>query len=163
MPLFCLTEGARWLLLHAFSTRSSSRRAHGRSFSYCRWSALLYNSGICLAYSSCFVSISRNQQMNWSSRDWFSGLLAIAIGSDKWDELAGTTKSSGCEGSIDSRRSLARYRCDFLLGRSHRRRQLWSLIFSESIDRRAMNLAAKTCKINKVPAVVCRSALQCLS
>ena len=58
LPLFCLTGGIRWLLPHAFSTRSSSRRAHRRSFSCCRWSAWLYNSAICLARSSCFVSIS---------------------------------------------------------------------------------------------------------
>ena len=33
LPLFCLTGGARWLLPRAFSTRSSSRRAHRRLFS----------------------------------------------------------------------------------------------------------------------------------
>ena len=36
LPLFCLTRGAGWLLPHAFSPRSSSRRAHRRSFSCCR-------------------------------------------------------------------------------------------------------------------------------
>ena len=34
----------------------------------------------------------------------------------------------------------------FFLGRSHRRRQLLSLEFSQSPDRRGMNLAARTCK-----------------
>ena len=36
LPLFCLTRGAGWLLPHAFSPRSSSKRARRRSFSYCR-------------------------------------------------------------------------------------------------------------------------------
>ena len=58
LPLFCLTGGAGWLLPHAFSTPSSSRRARRRSFSCCRWSARLCNSAIYLACSSCFVSIS---------------------------------------------------------------------------------------------------------
>ena len=58
LPLFCLTGGAGWLLPRAFSPRSSSKQARKRSFSYCRWSARLCNSTICLACSSCFVSIS---------------------------------------------------------------------------------------------------------
>ena len=58
LSLFCLTEGAGWLLPRAFSILSPFRRARRRSFSYCRWSARLYNSTICLACSSCFVSIS---------------------------------------------------------------------------------------------------------
>ena len=58
LPLFCLTGGAGWFLPHAFSIRSPSRRAHGRSFSYCRWSAWLCNLAICLTCSSCFASIS---------------------------------------------------------------------------------------------------------
>ena len=58
LPLFCLTGGVGWLLPHAFSIRSPSRRAHKQSFSYCRWLVRLYNSNICLACSSCFVSIS---------------------------------------------------------------------------------------------------------
>ena len=58
LPLFCLTRGARWLLPRAFSIRSSSRRVRMQLFSCCRWSARLYNSAICLASSSCFVSIS---------------------------------------------------------------------------------------------------------
>ena len=39
LPLFCLIGGARWLLPHAFSPQSSSKRARRRSFSYCRWLA----------------------------------------------------------------------------------------------------------------------------
>ena len=58
LPLFLLTKGTGWLLPRAFSTQSSSRRARRRSFSYCRWSTRLCNSAICLACSSCFVSIS---------------------------------------------------------------------------------------------------------
>ena len=58
LPLFCLTGGAGLLLPNAFSTKSSSRRARRRSFSCCRWSARLCNSSICLACSSCFISIS---------------------------------------------------------------------------------------------------------
>ena len=58
LPLFCLTGDAGWLLPHAFLISSSFRQAHRWSFSYCRWSARLCNSAICLAYSSCFVSIS---------------------------------------------------------------------------------------------------------
>ena len=86
LPLFCLTGGAWRLLPCAFSTRSSSRRPRRRLFSCCRWSTRLCNSSIRLACSSCFVSISRRQRRNWSSRDWFNGLLAIATGSEKLDE-----------------------------------------------------------------------------
>ena len=64
LPLSCLTGGAGWLLPHAFSIRSPSRRVCRRSFSCCRWSARLYNSTICLACSSCFASISCRQQRN---------------------------------------------------------------------------------------------------
>ena len=45
---------------------------------------------------------------------------------------------------------------NFLFDRSHKRRQLLSLRFSESLDRRGVNLAARTYKINKAPTVVCR-------
>ena len=58
LSLFYLTGGAGWLLPHAFSPRSSSKQARRRSFSYYRQSARFRNSAICLAYSSCFVSIS---------------------------------------------------------------------------------------------------------
>ena len=58
LPLFCLTGGAGWLLPRTFSIGSPSKRTHRRSFSCCRWSARLYNSAICLACSSYFVSIS---------------------------------------------------------------------------------------------------------
>ena len=58
LPLFCLIGGAGWLLPRAFSPRYFFRRACMRSFSCCRWSARLCNSAICLACSSCFVSIS---------------------------------------------------------------------------------------------------------
>ena len=58
LPLFYLTEGAGRLLSRAFSPRSSSKQARNRSFSYFRWPTQLCNSIICLACSSCFVSIS---------------------------------------------------------------------------------------------------------
>ena len=58
LPLFCLIGGAGCLLAHAFSPRSSSKKARRRSFSFCRWSAWFRNSAICLACSSYFVSIS---------------------------------------------------------------------------------------------------------
>ena len=58
LPLFYLTGDAGWLLPRAFSTQSSSRRTRRQSFSCCRWLAWLCNSAICLACSSCFVSIS---------------------------------------------------------------------------------------------------------
>ena len=58
LPLFCFTRGTRWLLPRAFSTRSLSRLARKRSFSYCRWSARLCNSAIFPACSSYLVSIS---------------------------------------------------------------------------------------------------------
>ena len=58
LPLFCLTGVVGWLLPRVFSPRSSSKRAHRRSFSCYRWSARLCNSAICLACSSYFVSIS---------------------------------------------------------------------------------------------------------
>ena len=58
LPLFCLTEGAGWLLPRAFSPRSSSKRACRRSFSCCKRLARFHNSAICLACSSCLVSIS---------------------------------------------------------------------------------------------------------
>ena len=61
LPLSCLTGGAGWLLPHAFSIRSPSRRVRRWSFSCCRWSARLCNSTICLACSSCFASISCRQ------------------------------------------------------------------------------------------------------
>ena len=34
---------------------------------------------------------------------------------------------------------------------------------SQSSDRRGINLAVRTCKTNKTPAVVCRPTLRCLS
>ena len=58
LPLFFFTGGVGWLLSLAFSPRSSSKRACRRSFSSYRWSAHFHNSIICLACSSCFVSIS---------------------------------------------------------------------------------------------------------
>ena len=58
LPLFCLTGGAGWLFPRVFSPRSYSRRARRRSFSCRRWLKRLYNSAICLACSSYFVSIS---------------------------------------------------------------------------------------------------------
>ena len=58
LPLFYLTGGAGWLLLCAFSPRSSSKRASRRPFSSCRWSARFRNSAICLSCSSYFVSLS---------------------------------------------------------------------------------------------------------
>ena len=58
LPLFCLTGGARWSLAYAFSPRSSSKQARGRSFSCYRWSTWFRNSAICLACSSYFISIS---------------------------------------------------------------------------------------------------------
>ena len=68
LPLFCLIEGARWLLPRGFSPRSSSKRARRLSFSCYRRSAWPHNSTICMACSSCFVSISRHQRRKWSSR-----------------------------------------------------------------------------------------------
>ena len=58
LPLFCLVGGAGWLLPRAFSPLSFSKRACMRSLSYCRWSTRFCNSAKCLAFSSCFVSIS---------------------------------------------------------------------------------------------------------
>ena len=58
LSLFCLIKGARWLLSLAFSPRSFSKRVCRWSFSCCRLSARSRNSSICLACSSCFVSIS---------------------------------------------------------------------------------------------------------
>ena len=58
LPLFFFTRGVGWLLPRAFSIRSSSSQALRRSFSCCRWSAQLCNLAICLACSSCLVSIS---------------------------------------------------------------------------------------------------------
>ena len=51
----------------------------------------------------------------------------------------------------------------FFLSHSHRRRQLLSLEFLESPDRRGINLAARNYKTNKESAVVCRSPLRRLS
>ena len=58
LPLFFLIEGAGWLLPLAFSPQSFFKRARMRSLSYCRWSVRFRNSAICLACSSCFISIS---------------------------------------------------------------------------------------------------------
>ena len=58
LPLFYFIGGARWMLPRAFSTRSSSKRAQRRSLSYCRRSTQFHDLAICLACSSCFVSIS---------------------------------------------------------------------------------------------------------
>ena len=44
----------------------------------------------------------------------------------------------------------------FLARRSHRRRQLWSLEFSESVDRRSIHQLTATCKTNKKTTVVFR-------
>ena len=51
----------------------------------------------------------------------------------------------------------------FFLGCSHRRSQLLSLGFSESSDRRGINLVARTCKTNKTLVVGCWPPLRCLS
>ena len=45
---------------------------------------------------------------------------------------------------------------DFLLGGSHRRRQLLSPEFSESMDHRSIHRLAATCKTNKKKTVVFR-------
>ena len=50
----------------------------------------------------------------------------------------------------------------FFLIRSHRRCQFLSLEFSESSNRRGMNLAGGPAKINNAPTMVCRPPLLCL-
>ena len=48
-------------------------------------------------------------------------------------------------------------------GRRENESSLLSLGFLESPDRRGINLAVRTCKTNKAPAVRCQPALLCLS
>ena len=63
----------------------------------------------------------------------------------------GRSPRSGCTKALEHRLR------DFLLGVSHRWRQLWSLEFSESVDRRSIHQLAATCKTNKKTTVVfCR-------
>ena len=50
-----------------------------------------------------------------------------------------------------------------MLGLRGSRWLLLSLGFSESSDRRSINLAARMCKLSKAPAEVCRSPLRRLS
>ena len=64
LPLFCLTRGTRWPLPRTSSIRSPFRQVCRWLFSYCRWSARLCGSAICLACSSYFSSISWHQRRN---------------------------------------------------------------------------------------------------
>ena len=63
----------------------------------------------------------------------------------------GTTKALQIEGSPGSRcaQALAYRLCDFLLGVSHKRCQLWCPEFSESLDRWVIHLLTATCKTKK--------------
>ena len=64
-PLLCLTRGAGWLPPHAFSPRSSSKRARKRSFSCCRRPARFRNSAICLAcfFLFCFHILTLTKKL----------------------------------------------------------------------------------------------------
>ena len=50
---------------------------------------------------------------------------------------------------IECTQALAYHLCDFLLGVSHRRRQMWSPDFSESLNRRGIHQLAVTCEKKK--------------
>ena len=71
----------------------------------------------------------------------FAGLLVMVLNSDGPVGCLGIAKALLIEGSPGSgcTQALTYCLCDFLLGVSHRRRQLWSPEFSESLDRRGIH------------------------
>ena len=84
------------------------------------------NSATCWACSSCLASSSWRQRRNGSLGAGFAGLLVMVLNSDSLVGCLGIAKAlqvggfpgSGCT------QALAYRLCDFLLGASHRRRQL---------------------------------------
>ena len=110
------------------SARLASNWVRRRSFSSCNWFAYTRSSATCLACSSCLASSSWCQRRNWSSGARFAGLLVMVLNSNGLVGCLGIAKALQIGGSPGSGYTQAlTYRlCDFLLGVSHRRRQLWS-------------------------------------
>ena len=87
-----------------------------------------------------------------------AGLVVMAVNSERIIGCLGIAESleigrsprSGCT------QALAYCLCDFLLGVSHRRLQMWSLDFSESLDCRGIHQLAMILQNKKRTAVVFR-------
>ena len=75
----------------------------------------------------------------------------MVLNSDGPVGCLGTAKALQIGGSPGSEctHALAYHLCDFLLGDSHRRRQLWSPDFSESLNRRGIHQLVVTCKTKR--------------
>ena len=95
---------------------------------------------------------------NWSSGAKFAGLLVMTLNSDGPVGCLGVAKALQIGGSPRSgcTQALANRLCDFLLGVSHRRRQMWYLDFSESLDRRSIHQLSAILQNKKKEAVVVR-------
>ena len=82
----------------------------------------------------------------------------MAVNSNGMTGYLGIAKTSEIRRSPGSgcTQALAYHLLDFLLGISHRRRQLWSPELSESVDCRCIHQLDATCKTNKKTTVVFR-------
>ena len=133
------------------SARPASNLVRRHSFSSRNLFACLRSSATCLACSSCLASNSWRQRRNWSSGARFAGLLIKVLNSDGLVRCLGIAKTLQIGGSPGSgcTQALAYRLCDFLLGGSHRQRQLWSPEFSESLDRRGIHQLVATIKAQR--------------
>ena len=110
------------------SARLASNWVRKRSFSSRNWFACTRSLATYLACSSCLASNSWRQRRNWSSGARFVGLLVMVLNSNGLVGCLGIAKALQIRGSPESgcTQVLAYRLFDFLLGVSHRRRQLWS-------------------------------------
>ena len=113
------------------SVRPASNWVRRRSFSSINWFACSLSSATCLACSFCLATNSWGQRRNWSSGARFAGLLVMVLNSDGPVGCLGIAKAlqmgGGGGGGSPGRgctQALVYRLCDFLLGVSHRRRQL---------------------------------------
>ena len=109
---FSVQPASNWVRRHSFSSRNRF--------------ACLRSSATCLACSSYLASNSWRQRRNWSSGARFAGLLVMVLNSDGPVKCLGIAKVLQIRGSPGSgcTQALAYRLCDFLLGASHKRRQL---------------------------------------
>ena len=123
------------------SAQPASNWVRRHSFSSRNWFAWTRSSATCLACSSYLASSSWRQRRNWSSGARFAGLLVMVLNSDGPVGCLGTAKALHIGGSPRSgcTHALAYRLCDFLLGVSHRRRQLWTPDFLKSLERRGIH------------------------
>ena len=131
--------------------RPASNCVRRRLFSSCNRFACSRSSATCLACSSCLASKTWRHRRNWSLGAKFAGFLVMVLNSDGPMGGLGIAKALQIGGSLGSKctQALAYYLCDFLLGVSHRRRQMWSPDFSESLNRRGIHQLTATCKTKR--------------